>query len=197
MLSVIIATDESAHLLVPTLAALVPGSVEGLVAEVIVADAGSQDATAEIADAAGCRFLEARMPPGGRWRAAAASARAAWLLFLPPGAVLDPTWVDEVKRFIQQAEMSGQVETRAAVFRAAAADAAAGAALVEALALLAAALGLRRPAARGLLISRRLYEQLGAASGASEDPQQVLLRSLGRRRLARLRSGAVMAGEVT
>ena len=41
----------------PTLAALVPGAATGLLAEVVIADANSRDATAEVADIAGCRFL--------------------------------------------------------------------------------------------------------------------------------------------
>ena len=45
MLSVVIATQESERTLVPTLSALVPGVVAGMVREVIVADAGSRDAT--------------------------------------------------------------------------------------------------------------------------------------------------------
>jgi glycosyltransferase involved in cell wall biosynthesis len=195
MLSVIIATDESEQQLLPTLAALVGGSVAGVVSEVIVADAGSQDATAEIADAAGCRFLVARTQPGGRWRAAAASARATWLMFLPPGAVLDPTWVDDAKRFVEQTELRGQTQARAAVFRAARDDGTAGAALGEALARLVAALGLRRHPARGLLIARPLYEQLSGTSGDGDDPARDLLRRLGRRRVVVLRSGAMMAGE--
>ena len=42
MLSVIIATDESERVLVPTLSALVPGATAGIVREVIIADAGSR-----------------------------------------------------------------------------------------------------------------------------------------------------------
>jgi len=56
MLSVVIATENAERNLVPTLAALVPGAMAGVVREVIVADAGSSDATAEIADSAGCRI---------------------------------------------------------------------------------------------------------------------------------------------
>ena len=50
MLSAIIATYQSERALVPTLAALVPGAATGLISEVIVADANSSDATAEVAD---------------------------------------------------------------------------------------------------------------------------------------------------
>ncbi len=77
MLSAIIATHESERALVPTLAALVPGATAGLLGEVIVADAGSRDATAEVADIAGCRFIASdasrwargsRLPPRRRVR---------------------------------------------------------------------------------------------------------------------------------
>jgi len=57
MLSVIIATEDSERLLVPTLAALIPGALAGIVREVIVADAGSRDGTAAVADIAGCRVV--------------------------------------------------------------------------------------------------------------------------------------------
>ena len=50
MLSAIISTHESERALVPTLAALVPGATAGLLGEVIVADAGSYDATAGLLD---------------------------------------------------------------------------------------------------------------------------------------------------
>src|SRR5262252_5214479 len=82
MLSVIIATDESERALVATLAALVPGATPGAVREVIVADKGSRDQTAEVADVAGCRLVGVASPLAGRGRAAGAVARASWLMFL-------------------------------------------------------------------------------------------------------------------
>src|SRR6266436_4452549 len=71
MLSVVIATHNSERALLPTLAALVSGAAAGFVREVIVADAGSRDATTAIADGAGCRVLvsaqwRARRPPRRR-----------------------------------------------------------------------------------------------------------------------------------
>ena len=41
----------------PTLAALVPGATAGLITEVLIADGGSHDDTAAVADVAGCNFL--------------------------------------------------------------------------------------------------------------------------------------------
>src|SRR5712692_6243911 len=105
MLSVVIATHDSERALLPTLAALVAGAVEGVVHEVIVADAGSRDATAAIADGAGCRVLASSATRGARLKAAAGAARAPWLLFLKPGIVLDAIWIDETRRFIEEAEL--------------------------------------------------------------------------------------------
>src|SRR5712691_3180028 len=101
MLSAIIATHESERALVPTLAALVPGVTAGLLGEVIVADAGSHDATAQVADVAGCRFMASREPLGARLKAAAAATHAPWLMFLRAGCVPEPGWVGATERFIE------------------------------------------------------------------------------------------------
>src|SRR5215831_10279654 len=116
MLSVIIATDESERALVSTLAALVPGATAGAIREVIVADKGSRDQTAEVADVAGCRIMVSPAPLAGRLRAAAALARSAWLMFLQPGTAPDATWIPEVMGFVEQAELAGEPHARAAVF---------------------------------------------------------------------------------
>src|SRR2546423_14250565 len=116
MLSAIIATHESECALVPTLAALVAGAAAGILREVIVADAGSKDATAEITDVAGCRLLVAPGTPGARLAAGAKAARAPWLLFLRPGIVLDAAWVDAARQVLAgDAGSNGAVQ--AAVFR--------------------------------------------------------------------------------
>src|ERR1700744_370852 len=98
MLSVIIPTCNSERPLVPTLAALVPGATSGIVSEVLLADAGSKDDTAAVADVAGCNIVVLEGPLGRRLKAAAAAARAPWLLFLRPGTVLDAPWTSEVGR---------------------------------------------------------------------------------------------------
>ena len=103
MICVIIPTLNSERVLVPTLAALVAGVAAGLVREVIIADGGSRDATAGIADEAGCVFLPAPADEGARLAAAAAAARGDWLLFLDPGAVLDESWPREVAAFMGHA----------------------------------------------------------------------------------------------
>src|SRR5882672_4037070 len=116
MLSAIIATHESERALVPTLASLVPGATAGLLGEVIVADAGSRDATAEVADVAGCRFMASGEPLGARLKAAAATTRTPWIMFLRAGCVPEPGWVNAADRFIETIDRLDGTE-RAAVFR--------------------------------------------------------------------------------
>src|SRR5262249_15121088 len=115
MLSAIIDTCESERTLVPTLAALVPAAASGLLKEVVIADAGSRDATAEVADIAGCRFLSSTEPAGVRLKSAAVSTRSRWLMFLRAGMAPQPGWIDAVERFIADSEQSDS--GRAAVFR--------------------------------------------------------------------------------
>ena len=182
MLSAIIGTHESERTLVPTLAALVPGATCGLLREVVVADAGSRDATAEVAEIAGCRFVSSNEPLGMRLKAAAAATRTPWLLFLRAGCVPEPSWMQATERFMQAADGA----ERAAIFRRM--GEAQATTLPHLLALLQAMLGGPQPD-QGLLIARHFYDALG---GHPDDvgAEAALLRKLGRRRLALLACGA-------
>jgi hypothetical protein len=164
MLSAIISTRESERSLVPTLNALFPAVMTGLLAEVIVADANSRDATRDVADLAGCHFLSSDAPLGARLKAAVAASRGAWLLLLPAGSIPDANWVDAVQTFIEP----GNVD-RAAMFRASSQGL---------LGAFRGALGGRKPE-HGLLIARRIYDALGGHdAGANAD--HALLRKAGR-----------------
>jgi glycosyltransferase involved in cell wall biosynthesis len=184
MLSAVIATNDSERALVPTLACLVPGVTAGILRDVIVADAGSSDATAEVADIAGCRLIVAPGPLGARLMAAAHSARGSWLLFLRAGMVLEHSWVAEAVRFIADNESSPQA--RAAIFRAAGPGGGMRSTFAEVLALLRFAFARRAGAEQGLLIARSFYRQLGGHRN-EEDPETELLRRLGPRRTIVLR----------
>ena len=149
MLTAIIATRESERILVPTLAALVTGATAGLLTEVIVADAGSRDATAEVADIAGCRFMSSDALVGTRLKAAAETASAPWLLFLRAGAVPEPGWISAAENFMGKA--AGTDRPQAAVFRPAGRASTMRPGLSEFLTLLRAAFGGGRFRARGPL----------------------------------------------
>jgi glycosyltransferase involved in cell wall biosynthesis len=186
MLSVIIATDESERALVATLAALVPGATAGVIREAIVADTGSTDQTAEVADVAGCRLLVTPAPLAGRLRAATAVARAGWLMFLQPGVAPDTTWIPEVMRFVEQAELAGQAHPQAAVFSPPSLGTAGPFALLKSL--------VRRgpQPEQGLIIAKRVYDSLGGHRDEVADCETDLLRRLGRRRLVVLRTAALI-----
>ena len=186
MLSVIIATDESERTLVPTLAALVPGATAGAIREVIIADKGSRDQTAEVADVAGCRMLVAPAPLAARLRAAAAVARAAWLMFLRPGIAPDVTWIPETMRFVEEAELAGEPEKRAAAFGPAPAR------THPAIAALRASFSGRPRPEQGLVIGKGLYDSLGGHRDGVADCESDLIRRLGRRRLVILRTAIIV-----
>jgi len=174
MFSVIIATHDSERALVPTLAALVPGATAGIVREVIVADGGSRDETEQVADIAGCRFLSSAEPLGSRLNAAAATSRGEWLMFLRPGIVPGSSWIDETIAFVQQA-----ADRRAAAF---------AMEIDGVLAWLNRAFSALPRAEQGLILRRSFYDELGGHRADAADAETALLRRIGRRRLATLRT---------
>jgi glycosyltransferase involved in cell wall biosynthesis len=195
MLSVIIATLDSERALVRTLACLVPGATAGLITEAIVADGGSRDDTAAVADIAGCKFLRPEGTLGSRLRAAADAARAPWLLFLRPGTTLDTPWIAEARGFVERP----RPDIRAAAFRRAApvqgggVGGGLGDALGDALSLFAAALGGRPRPQQGLLIAADFYRQVGGHAADAADPETDLIGRIGRRRMATLSTRAFPA----
>jgi glycosyltransferase involved in cell wall biosynthesis len=186
MISVIIPTLNSERALVPTLAALVPGAVRGVVREVIVCDGGSSDGTIEVADIAGCNIVTSAAPLASRLKDAAGMARAPWLLFLRPGSVFEPNWLDDAANFIGQAEIN--TAKSAAVFRRLT-SAKADQPLREAIALLVFAIRGRPHPDQGLLIGARHYQAIGGHRAGVADPEAELLARLGRSTTL-LRSGA-------
>jgi glycosyltransferase involved in cell wall biosynthesis len=186
MLSVIIATLDSERALVPTLAALVPGATAGLISEVLLADGGSSDDTATVADVAGCNFMTVKGPLGKRLKAAAAKARAPWLMFLQPGIILDAPWVGEARYFTEQAPAN----TQAAVFQP---GAPAQSPWRQAWLSLATALGAGPRPEQGLIVSKLFYAAIGGHAESVADPETDLLRRIGRRRIVTLSTSALAA----
>jgi glycosyltransferase involved in cell wall biosynthesis len=190
MLSAIISTQNSERSLVPTLSALVPASAAGLLAEVVIADAGSRDATADVADIAGCRFTSSTEALGTRLKAAAATVRSPWVMFLRAGAVPQPGWIEAVDHFIQTTGLLEDVG-RAAIFRLPDRAQAVRPGLAELLAVARAAIARGPRPEQGLLIARRLYDAIGGHS-AGDDAEVAILRRLGRQRLVVLPAALTM-----
>jgi hypothetical protein len=96
MLTVIMECKDQEAAIAQTLASLVSGAVQGLVADVILVDQGSSDDTAALADAVGCRFVE-----NTPLAEVISTARGQWILVLEPGArLMASSWYDEIPDFI-------------------------------------------------------------------------------------------------
>jgi hypothetical protein len=91
MLTVLLECRDNESELAHTLAVLVAGAVDGLVSDVIVLDHGSHDGSAQVADAAGCRFVD-------KWELneVLRTARGEWIMLLEPGARPQPGWIEDV-----------------------------------------------------------------------------------------------------
>lgn len=183
MLSVIIATQDHELALARTLASLVPAAMDGVIADVIVADAESRDDTREVADAGGCEILVSRLARGTRLIEAARHARCPWLMFLEPGVVLEHGWSDEASDFIREARMAVQGERRTATFRSSR-SAFARRSLHDVWMMLrqnALAQTLTRPHPKqGLIISKAHYLAIGGHLAEKPHPETDLLARLGR-----------------
>ena len=185
MISVIIPTLNAESQLPRCLSALVPAA--GLLKEVIIADGGSTDATAGIADGCGARFVAAAAGRGPQLAAGAATAQGDWLLFLHADTELAPEWETEAARFIENEIASGQ-PVRAGFFRFALDDPGFGPRLMErGVALRAGVLGLPY-GDQGLLIKHSHYRELGGFRPLPLMEDVDMVRRIGRRRLKPLRS---------
>jgi glycosyltransferase involved in cell wall biosynthesis len=173
MISIIMPTLNAAPILGPALAALAEGLREGVVRELILADAGSTDDTAAIADGVGARVIAGPADRRARLTAAAGNARGPWLLFVDPAFPLSPDWPAAAAAHIAQwPAIAGWFPICVG-----AATSGAAARLAE---LRARAVGRPTPA-HGLLIGKDLYARLGGHAD-----EAAFLRALGRRRLRRI-----------
>jgi glycosyltransferase involved in cell wall biosynthesis len=195
MISVVIPSLDAEDVLGPTLGALVPGAIDGLVIEAILADGGSTDGTREIAEAAGMEIIRAvDESRGSRLRAGAAAAKGRWLLFLNADTHLDANWVEQAAMFIKRIERGERPEA-AATFRFALDEGGLLPWLFERLVALRFLL-LRLPhGEQGLLIPRSLYERLGGFQPIPFLEDVDLVRKLKRRQLKMLKVRAVTSAE--
>jgi glycosyltransferase involved in cell wall biosynthesis len=92
MISVVIATHNDERTLGQTLASLVTAAVDGLVREVILADAGSTDHTLAIAEDAGARVVRVEGVAEARLAEACKMARSDWLLILEASVPAPHGW---------------------------------------------------------------------------------------------------------
>jgi rSAM/selenodomain-associated transferase 2 len=185
MISVVIPTLNAAATLPATFLSIFDAAIEGIVAEVIVCDGGSEDATRTIAEEAGATFIACERGRGHQLRAGAAAARKPWLLFLHADTALDRGWVEDAQAFMK---MGGEA---AAAFRFRLADKGVQPRLLEAAVAWRCRLFGLPYGDQGLLISRKLYEAVGGFAPMPLMEDVDLVRRLGRGRIALLNAAAV------
>lgn len=110
-LSIVIPTLDATSSIGPCLASLSAGVFDGLIAELILADGGSTDGIADLAEEAGARLIAAPRGRGSQLARGCAAARGEWLLILHADTRLSPGWTQAVHDHIQT------TPTRAGYFR--------------------------------------------------------------------------------
>lgn len=95
--SVVIPTLDAASGLPDCLLSLMEGLAAGLIREVVIADGGSSDDTAHIAQETGARWIVCAPSRGGQLRAGVAAATGEWLLILHADCTLAPGWAAVVE----------------------------------------------------------------------------------------------------
>lgn len=181
-LSVVIPTLDAARAL--------PRSLEAVVApfvEVIVADGGSRDATAEIARQHGATVVSAPRGRGAQLAAGAGAATADWLMFLHADTAPGMGWGKEVGAFMADPANA----ERAGYFRFALDDDAEPARRLERMvAWRCRRLGLPY-GDQGLVIGRAFYERVGGFRPLALMEDVDLARRIGKARLAAFETAAV------
>jgi len=183
MLTIVIPALNAADSLGPCLAALDGAD------EVLVVDGRSTDETVQIARKAGSRVIDAPRGRGRQLRAGGEAARGAWLLFVHADTLLGAGWLEAVA-----AHIAADLD-RAGYFDLRLDDDAWQARVIErGVALRARLLGLPY-GDQCLLISRRLYDDIGGFQPLALMEDVDLVRRIGRRRLRRLDAIALTSAE--
>lgn len=196
MLSVVIPTLNAEKSLTRTLSALIRPTMRGLVKDVVIVDGGSTDGTEGIAETTGAKFVAAPRGRGTQLAAGAQAARGDWLLFLHADTALQPGWDEEVEILLERLDKRGpKGRNFAAVFTFALDDFSAWARMLEGIVAWRCRLFGLPYGDQGLLISRKLYDELGGYRPLQIMEDVDLVRRIGRRRLVFLRTPAVTSPE--
>jgi len=168
--------------------ALVPALEANLLREVIVADGGSIDATPRLAEGSGATLISSEQGRATQMIAGAKAARGEWLLFLHADTWLSRDWVERTLAHIEKHPEKAAAYTLA--FRT---DHPMGKVIARRANWRARTFGLPF-GDQGLLISRKLYEDIGGYEDLPLMEDFKLARALGKSRIsilsAQARTGA-------
>ena len=183
-IDVIVPTLNAVESLGASLQSLRRAREAGLIGRLLVVDGGSTDGTPAVASAFEATVVASERGRGHQFARGAALSSAPWLLFLHADTRLLSGWEREATAFI------GQGTDRAAAFRLRFDDPSKVARRLERIVEWRARfLGLPY-GDQGLLISRRVYDQLGGYRDIPLMEDVDLVRRLGRKRLVLLESVA-------
>ncbi len=184
-ISVVIPTLNVARNITPTLACLVDASAEGLIGQVVIADGGSEDDIAALAEEVGAEFVSVEPGRGGQLRAGAKVARGDWLLFLHADTVLEGGWLRGVQRHLRaHADKAGHFRIRFDSERR-------YARWTERWTNIRARWFKLPFGDQGLLISRSLYDEVGGFEDIPLMEDVAMTLAIGRRRLREVSGVAV------
>lgn len=184
-LSIIIPAYNAEGVLPLCLASLMPGLETGLIREVILVDGGSEDQTRRLAEGAGANVITA--PEKGRAAQlvqGANEARGDWLLFLHADTALSRDWAERAKSHI--AERKDKAAAFTLAYRS---DHPMAKVVARRANWRARTLGLPY-GDQGLLISRKLYEEVGGYPNAPFMEDLKIVRAVGKTRLTILSAEA-------
>jgi rSAM/selenodomain-associated transferase 2 len=190
IVSVVIPTLNVARTLGPTLDVLTSPRT-GLVKEVVIADGGSDDETLSIAHAYGCRVVHASKGRGTQLRHGATVATEDWLLFLHADTRMTADWTKAVSDFVARPD----AEELAAVFQFRLDDNRTRARALEFLVWLRTRWLALPYGDQALVLSRKLYDEIGGFSDIPLMEDVDIIRRIGRRRLMVLPAYAVTSAD--
>lgn len=188
MLSIVIPTYNTSVALSRTIQSLVPPPYAR---EIIVVDGGSSDDTLEIAKQQGVRIIHAQKGRGQQLKAGGQAAKGDWLLFLHADTVLPPTWGLDVCTFVA----NDAKRERAGYFTFALDDDKASAKRLEKMVSWRCRLLGLPYGDQGLLISKKLYDQVGGFTDIPLMEDVDIVRRIGKSRLDQLSTCAVTSAK--
>lgn len=192
MISVIIPTLNAAPRLAECLAALVPAAADGLIVEVVIADAGSKDETLDIAEAMGASVVSSVKGRGPQLIAGASQAkRGKWLLFLHADTVLEAGWEVATRSFVERHEANPKAACFTLAYDSDSKKARRAERLIE---WRCDTFGLPY-GDQGLLIARTHYDPIGGFAPLPLMEDVDIIRRIGRRRIIILRSKAITSAD--
>lgn len=169
--------------------ALVPALEANLLREVVVVDGGSEDQTRRLAEGSGANVIPSQPGRATQLIAGAEAARGDWLLFLHADTWLSRDWVERTRAHIDTNPESAAVFTLA--FRT---DHRMGKKVAARANWRARVLGLPY-GDQGLLISRKLYKEIGGYENLPLMEDVKISRALGKSHIAVLSAEARTGAE--